>query len=371
MKIVMVSIDFPPAYIGGEGIMAGLKARCLRDLGLSLEIIAPTQNNADAFDRELGVKIHRVPCRGSTFLTRMPSFSRSASAVLATLAPDLVYTLRPVIIPAGARCVYHLQTTRYGEALGCQRAGARLHAALNRAYIPLERRMIKRADQVIVLSDVMASHVQAFSPVKPEQINVIHNVLEDGVWTRPAVPKTPGQHRILYVGRLDARKGVEDLLRGAVDLLTAEKATLTIVGDGPRRYALERFVRQNKIEPHVTFLGHRSRHKLPMMYAAHDLMVVPSLYEGFGIVITEAMAMGTPVLTSDACVDLGQPRYAVGDTDKLADMLAELLGDPEKLEQLALAGLDTARTLNSSSFTRQLASVLESALDRPLAGASP
>lgn len=367
----MVSLDFPPTCVGGEGVMAGLKARCLRDAGIALEVIAPEQANAASFDRELGVPVHRVRCRGKTFLTRMPSFYRSASKKLATLAPDLVYTLRPVAIPAGARCVYHLQTTRYGEALGCQRAGASLYAALNRCYIPLERRMLRQAEQAIVLSDVMVDHVRAFSDISPDRISVIHNVLEDGEWPAPGQrPREWHTPRILYVGRLDARKGVEELLHGAAALLRAEEATLTIVGDGPRRKALQRLAQQAEIGHRVTWLGHRNREDLPPIYAAHDLMVVPSLYEGFGIVIAEAMAMGTPVLTSDACVDLGQPRYPVGNIQALAGALAELLADKQRLEDLSNAGQETARSLNSTRFSRQLIAVLEAALGKPLGVAS-
>ena len=85
----------------------------------------------------------------------------------------------------------------------------------------------------------------------------------------------------------------------------------------------------------VTFLGRRSQEALPYYYASADVVVMPSLYESFGMVALEAMACGTPVVASDVgglsyIVRNGETGYLVpeGDPRALADCLGQLLHDP-------------------------------------------
>lgn len=100
---------------------------------------------------------------------------------------------------------------------------------------------------------------------------------------------------LVYVARLDRGKG-HDLLLPVMREVAARwpSARLLIAGDGPERAGLERTIEEDGLSRHVTLLGRRD--DVPMLLAAADLFVFPSLAEGFGLAVLEAMAAGRPVV---------------------------------------------------------------------------
>jgi len=142
------------------------------------------------------------------------------------------------------------------------------------------------------------------------------------------------------VGRLADQKALHLLLDAAPRLLADDPGTrLLIVGDGPLRPALERRARQLGIGDAVTFTGHQT--DVVPAYSAMDVFVLPSRYEGFGIVFLEAMALGVPVVgtrvvgSEDAVVD-GVTGLLVpsGDAPALASAVLRLFSDCGLRERL-------------------------------------
>lgn len=109
-----------------------------------------------------------------------------------------------------------------------------------------------------------------------------------------------GKHRLLFVGQLIRRKGVDILLKA---LAKSHDATweLSIVGDGPEKAALQSLAAERKILEQVNFLGSIPNAEIFSHIAAADLLILPSRWDGWGAVINEAMIAGTPVVVSDAC----------------------------------------------------------------------
>jgi glycosyltransferase involved in cell wall biosynthesis len=135
------------------------------------------------------------------------------------------------------------------------------------------------------------------------------------------------------VGRLADQKGLHVLLDAAPRLLAEDPGTrLLIVGDGPLRPSLERQARRLGVEHAVAFVGHQV--DVVPAYSAMDVFVLPSRYEGFGIVFLEAMAIGVPVVgtrvvgSEDAVAD-GVTGLLVpyGDAPALAAAVTRLLSD--------------------------------------------
>jgi len=115
---------------------------------------------------------------------------------------------------------------------------------------------------------------------------------------------------ILYVGRLVAHKCIEDLLDSfKIVQKKIQLARLMIVGTGPRRQELEAYSSQLGIEECIQFTGYVSDKKKYQLMKQADVLVLPSVMEGFGLVLIEAMACGTPVIA----VDLGGPKEVVSD----------------------------------------------------------
>jgi len=159
--------------------------------------------------------------------------------------------------------------------------------------------------------------------------------------------REPGRVNLLFVGRLDPRKGVELLLESMPEVVdrTSGRARLLVVGDSYLRPRLERSL-PAAIREHVVFLGHVPTAELPRWYATGDLFVSPALgNESFGIVLLEAMACGRAVVASDipgyrsvVVPDVNAVVFPPGDRAALAQALVSLAGDPERRRDLAMRG---------------------------------
>jgi len=151
---------------------------------------------------------------------------------------------------------------------------------------------------------------------------------------------------IMTIGRLDAKKRIDDIIR-AIYLMrkNGEDVALLVLGEGPERLYYEKLIKDMKLDDSVFLVGHVSN-PYPILKRA-DVFVLASEFEGFGMVVVEALALGLPVVASD--ID-GGPRqilcggrfgklFAVGDIQAMADYIKEYIdnrADPEFLKMRAL-----------------------------------
>ena len=160
---------------------------------------------------------------------------------------------------------------------------------------------------------------------------------------------------MLFVGVCAVRKGVHFALEAWLRSPASEKGTFLIAGEFLRAY-------QDKLapllsHPSVKVLGHRN--DVPQLMRKSDILVLPSIEEGFGLVVTEAMGCGCVPLASEACTELcGHMKtglmHRVGDVDTLAQQITMLDEDRALLERFRVACLDTAPTLTWTAAGRVL-----------------
>ena len=153
------------------------------------------------------------------------------------------------------------------------------------------------------------------------------------------------------MGRLDPRKGVQDLIAAMPEVIerTDGRARLLVVGDSYLRPQVEAEV-PSAARRHVHFLGHVPSADLPRWYATGDVFCSPATgNESFGIVLAEAMAAGRPVACSDipgyrTVVSPGVDAavFPAGDLRAIARTLSQLVEDPERCGRLAAAGRQRA-----------------------------
>lgn len=105
-----------------------------------------------------------------------------------------------------------------------------------------------------------------------------------------------GKLKILFVGSLSPRKNVGVVLKALAGIDDIE---FTVVGDGEESYRLKSFSQQHKLP--VTFLGKKQMDEIPDIMEQHDILILPSLHDGWGAVVNEAMTLGLYVITSDKC----------------------------------------------------------------------
>jgi glycosyltransferase involved in cell wall biosynthesis len=171
--------------------------------------------------------------------------------------------------------------------------------------------------------------------------------------------------RVLYAGPFSLRKGAHYLL-GAWQILNAgSAASLSVYG----RMELPALAVASRLEG-IVFHGSVPRSTLFSAYEAADVLVFPTLSDGFGLVVAEALAHGLPVITTDqaGAADLvtSDNGFVVpaANSDALADALRWCLDNRERLQCMRLKAVEAARRRQWSDFRRDLIDVLDSGLRR-------
>jgi len=158
--------------------------------------------------------------------------------------------------------------------------------------------------------------------------------------------------RLLCVGRLIPRKGVQHLIRALAGMRPVRQpVSLTIVGSGPQQDELEALARSLEVRG-IRFAGFVDQDKLPIHYAAADVFVLPTLDDPFGMVLLEAAASGLALVASKhagATLDLVQDGesglvFDPQDEQALSERIARLADSPALVRQLALAAYNVARS---------------------------
>jgi len=241
---------------------------------------------------------------------------------------------------------------------------------------PLRRRLRSRsaaalsaACRVVTTSHSTAHALVADYGVPQERISVVVPGTDPvAATTRAARAQGSGRVEVLSVGSLVPRKG-HDLLLAALAELATLPWRLTLVGDGSRdagwAHALQQRAQRAGIADRVLFTGAIDATRLSALYAAADLFVLPSRHEGFGMVFTEAIAHGLPLLGTTAgaipeAVPAGAGRLVPpDDLPALTAALRELLTDPDARTRLAEGARAVARSLPTwEASAARLAEVL-------------
>ncbi len=243
--------------------------------------------------------------------------------------------------------------------------------------LPFLRWSIETADAVTAISSSTAAAVRRFTD---REVVVVPfgaaTCAAPGARDRHGFSADGQGLRLLFVGRLVERKGVEVLLRALARVRERRQAVLTIVGEGPRRADLEGVVRRLGLGEAVRFAGRLSERELSDLYATSDLFVLPATVdrkgdtEGLGVVLLEALASGLPVVASDTggipdIVRSGDTGWLVppGDAAALAEAILDAAANPAEAARRAHRGRERVeRRFGLEGIVASLASVYETAI---------
>jgi glycosyltransferase involved in cell wall biosynthesis len=240
-------------------------------------------------------------------------------------------------------------------------------------------RLFSLADQIIVPSSRTRDLMRSLGFAE-DRITLTPYCVDNDWWTaqsadvdRAAIRSTwrvePDAAVVLFCGKLQPWKRPGDLLE-AFAATGITRAVLVFAGEGPLRQTLFQRALDLGIAARVRFLGFVNQSALPGVYKASDLMVLPSEYEPFAVVVNEASCCGCPVAASDrvgAAIDLIAPVnpdfiFPCGDVSVLTGLLQRALSDPT---ELAGRGDVALRRMQSWSARENISGVLE-AVERAL-----
>ncbi len=234
-------------------------------------------------------------------------------------------------------------------------------------------RIFSLADQIIVPSSRTRDLMRSLGFAE-DRITLTPYCVDNDWWTaqsarvdraamRSAWRVEPDSTVVLFCAKLQPWKRPGDLLE-AFAATRISGAVLVFAGDGPLRQTLYQRALDLGIADRVRFLGFVNQSALPAVYKAADLMVLPSEYEPFAVVVNEASCCGCPVAASDcvgATTDLIAPVnpdfvFPCGDVPALTEILQRALSDPS---ELARRGQDALRRVQSWSARENICGVLE------------
>jgi glycosyltransferase involved in cell wall biosynthesis len=220
-------------------------------------------------------------------------------------------------------------------------------------YFEQYARLAKRSDAIIADSLSTKQDLIKLLNIPKERITVIYPGIDTARFSPK--PKKPGvTKKILFQGGLVRRKGVYETLAAFAKLLEKRKdVLLQIGGGGDESFALKSEVSRLGIQKYVEFLGFVPEKDLPATYYQADLFVYPSQYEGFGYTPLEAMACGTPVLTSNTSsipevVESAAVTVDPNNTTAIAKEMDRILSDSALQKRMMMEG-----PLVAGKFTQQ------------------
>ncbi len=268
---------------------------------------------------------------------------------------DIVHALHPIAIPsrraASVVTVHDLDFLDHPE---------RTRAEIRRDYGALAPAHARAADRVVTVSEFTASEVARRLGVDRSKIVVCPPGAPD--WTPRSGPVASGP--ILFMGTLDPRKNIGVLLDGYARLLSLRPAAPRLLLAGHAPPSAGRWLQQLAEPPlagRVEHLGYIAGPRRQDLYRSASMLVLPSLLEGFGLPVLEAMTIGVPIIVSDRGA---LPEVAGGagqivpaeDAEALAHAMARYLHDPSFSAAATARGFEQARRYSWRQSARTLMS---------------
>ena len=250
------------------------------------------------------------------------------------------------------------------------------HPAAARHYLDWSTRWsVRAAWRVIAVSEATRDDLVRMLGVRPNKITVVHHGVRPvmDVATDDAVRDALARHTIaapyvLVVGTVQPRKNLQRLIR-AFRQVAAAGLPHTLVIAGQRGWLMESIeddVNANDLTDRVRFTGYVADADLPLLYRGADVFVLPSLYEGFGMPVLEALAYGVPVVASNTTSlpeIVGEAGLLIDplDAEAIGDALVRALTDAALRERLMAAGPARAAKFSWERCARETLAVLEGA----------
>ena len=321
-------------------------------------IVTSEQSGLDKYSQELAKRldVKKITCRRYLSLPKAYKLARSIRSEGSIVhlpnqhfARYALFLNRPFIVTVHdlARCCFNFDRESIGEKI----------------LLNLDIRYIKRANQIIAVSESTKSNLVNYLKIPESKISVIYNGVDHNVFkpyrVRPYHVRLHYRQYILYVGSERRRKNLGRLFESFA-ALKREFPDLMLVKVGSpgrsKRFRNDTIKQLSSlgIAGDVIVVDHISELNLAYYYSSAALLAYPSLYEGFGLPLAEAMACGCPVVTSNTSSlpeVVGEAGIMVNpyDTRSLVQAMRQVLTDSELRDSMVRKGLEQSKKFSWES----------------------
>ena len=357
MKITFLVMRFPPKWLAGTEIATYNTAKYM---GENNEVSVVTSHDAGLTDRSRmdGFDVYRVPRYGLRFFGFL-FFWFKMFLTIKKIKPDIIQVqgLHMAVPAVLAKKILGVPYVISGQ-------GSDVYTSWPFKKT-ISKRGLKNTDTLIALTENMKETMQKFFNKK---IEVVPNGIDTERFNlnkRESCEKLGLDHEqkiIIFIGRLEPVKGLKYLIE-AISILKTD-LNLVVVGDGSEKHSLKLLVNDLKLEDKVIFTGKISNEKIPEYLTASDVFVLPSLSEGFPVVLLEAMAAGLPIVTTrkgglPEIIEDKVNGFLVnpGSPEELADKINLVLKDEKLAEKISRVNKEKSKTYNLKNIVLRLGSL--------------
>ena len=368
MRVLHLTTEFPPVIYGGLGTAVGGLAHAAARAGMEVAVLLVGAGGEAAYQRPTGLTSSLgaadLAPHDAAGIHLLPMSHDDAEELgvrwVRAWQPDVlhvhVFWLWPLARAIRARTGVPLVYTVHSLDRAEYELGQGPPECLTQW--DMQRELIAAADRIVALTGSERDLIATYCPAVRDRVRVVGNGIDDCAEARTAVHRPRGTSRplVLYTGRFVERKGIRELLEAVPRVLERAPQTRFILAGGHRHCSGEDMAQYwlpVGFEPYreqVHFTGWLAPDQLAQWYRRADVLVVPSWYEPFGMVVLEGMLYGLPI----AAAAIGGPAeilehertgllFPPRDTAALARTLICLAQSPRLRQYLGQAAADEVR----------------------------
>ena len=342
MKIAILVGAFPPKWLSGVEIVTYNLADHLARREHEVHVITSHDDDLPDLSKECGFYVHRVAYSRIRVISIIPFWARMYLQIR-KIKPDVV----------------HSQTTLYGVPAWVAKKTLKIPYIVwghgSDIYFPgtllsmISKPILQNADVVLALTEDMKKEMQR---VFPREVFVIPNGISlERFKVSSGHEGKRSTRTLIFVGRLHPVKGIQYLIEAmAIVYQKIPDIKLVIVGDGVERPTLEKQVKELDLNECIQFLGQVPQEKMPDIMHQADILVLPSLSEGFPTVLLEAMASGLPIIATSVrgipdLIDDGINGYLVNTkkSGEMADRILTLMLNDDVRKEMSVNNREKAK----------------------------
>jgi len=362
MRIVLIVNLFPPKWLAGTEIATYNIAKYLAKKGNEIHVITLRDEMFPKREKLDNFFVHRVDFK-KIRLIGVISLWISILVKIKEIDPDMIHIQAISIAIPGLLSKIFLKKPYIVWGRGSD-------VYLPDKFTKLTSKMVlNNASAVIALNEDMK--IKMSNICKKDEIVILPNGIELEkfkdiyLMEQESIKKT-----IIFVGTLKSVKGVKYLIK-AMKIITEKSpdTSLLIVGDGQEKEKLETLVQELNLQNSIRFAGKVTNEQIPKYMAQADLFVLPSLSEGFPLVVVEAMASGLPIVTTNVrglpeIVQNGENGFNVEpkNPEDLAEKILLILESKDLREKMSKKNLIKANEYTWDRVVDELIKVYISAL---------